>query len=100
MSPESLDLFAQLLGGVRLEATDPQLEEKAALVSRVRAELGTAMSAPPPMTTNEIVAAAKALPLDDLEAAIECRQRECGLTDEAGNAELAAIERLRTALSE
>jgi hypothetical protein len=43
LSLEALNLFAQLLGGVQLDAMDPQLEEKAAVLVRVRAELATAI---------------------------------------------------------
>lgn len=36
---ESLDLFAQLLSGFRLEAGDPDLVAKAEVISRVRTNL-------------------------------------------------------------
>lgn len=47
----------------------------------------------------EIVAAAKALPLDEIEKAVEVRIVEQGDGGGAGQSELAALARLRSALS-
>ena len=53
LSREALDLFWQLLSSVNLEATDQQLEEKAALITRVRAELLGAIAAAEPTPEQE-----------------------------------------------
>jgi hypothetical protein len=45
LSAEALDLFGQLLATVKLDALDPDLETKAALLTRARAELAGAIAA-------------------------------------------------------
>ena len=50
LSLEALDLFAQLLSAVKLDAGDQELEAKAGLIVRVRTELFAAIQdaqAPP-----------------------------------------------------
>ncbi len=42
MSPETLDLFAQLLDGVRLDASAPDFEQVALQVIQARKELDAA----------------------------------------------------------
>lgn len=51
MSPETLQFFAQLLPQVQLRADDPDFDDKAALISRVRRDLSDALAT----TTEESV---------------------------------------------
>lgn len=44
LSPETLRFFADLLAQVQLSAVDPDFEEKAAIVSRVKRDLEEAMA--------------------------------------------------------